>query len=629
VTPVQASASSAAPASTFNSRQRFSLTLLALASELIFVTVVILPIAPFVMLQAAIWGPGFATVFGLAAFLFLWWLVQPSPGTVGRHTVRREEAPALFEMVDGLCTGAAAPRIHRIVLDNELNAAAYQTGGFLSLFGSRRTLILGVPLLRMLNKDEVKAVIAHELGHFSRNHGRLGHWIYRVRAKWDHYLHMQGNDSFVDGGLKAIASWFVPYFVSRSSSWSRQCEFEADAVAARISSARHLTDALARLEFISFLLARKLPTQLSSLRMQSAQAPGNFWSVAADLAEASGGTMPQALAEGANRPRRAQDTHPLLHERAAALGLQVESPPVESSPCAGDMLLGKEWTRVLSACNEDWQKNTQANWRFDHLRMRWLVAGGVHVLFSEQAPAQTELATAIVQEQLQSDDSSLALLSAAATRHPEMAMARFYFGLALLERGDNAGVEELRQSVRLDKRIALGVQNVICGYLASHGDPKAAREAVIRRRYTHRRLTPLYEQLREALLCRPVRAIAPGAVPLLAEVLAGESLTDGCWAVQLDLPDAAGLSHTVNILVVRIDHEQAHTTGLGEDALRSRYQDYLQAVTPPDQLAMVHTVYTSEALNPRLLKQLQAVPGSAIIAPARPLNLDIIRIDSL
>ncbi|WP_157214549.1 M48 family metallopeptidase [Polaromonas sp. CF318] len=626
---MQASASSAAPASTFNSRQRLSLTLLALASELIFVTVVILPIAPFVMLQAAIWGAGFAAVFGVTAFTFLWWLVQPSPGTVGRHAVRREEAPALFEMVDGLCTNAAAPRIHRIVLDNELNAAAYQTGGFLSLLGSRRTLILGVPLLRMLNLDEVKAVIAHELGHFSRNHGRLGHWIYRVRAKWDHYLHMQGNDSFVDGGLKAIASWFVPYFVSRSSSWSRQCEFEADTVAARASSARHLTDALARLEFISFLLARKLPTQLSSLRMQSAQAPGNFWSITAELAETNRSAMPQALAEGANRPRRAQDTHPALRERATALGLLVEPPPIESSPCAGDILLGKEWARVLTACNEDWQKNTQVSWRFDHLRMRWLVTGGVHALFSQQTAAQTELATAIVQEQLQGDDASLALLSAAATRHPEMAMAHFYLGLALLERGDDAGIQELRQSIRLDKRIALGAQNVICGYLASHGDQKAAREAVIRRRYTHERLTPLYEQLWEALLCRSLRAIAPGAVPLLAEVLAGEPLTDGCWAVQLDLPDATGLSHTVNILVMRIDHEQAHKADLGEDDLRARYQNYLQAVIPPDQLAMVHTVYTSEPLNPRLLKQLQAVPGSEIIAPARPLNLDIIRIDSI
>lgn len=629
MTPAHAGASSAAPASTFNSRQRISLTLLALASELVFVMVVILPIAPFVILQAAIWGTGFGTVFGLAAFLFLWWLVQPSPGTVGRHAIRREDSPALFEMVESLCANAAAPRIHRIVLDNELNAAAYQTGGFLSLLGSRRTLILGVPLLRMLSKDEVKAVIAHELGHFSRNHGRLGHWIYRVRAKWDHYLHMRGNDSFVDRGLKAIASWFVPYFVSRSSSWSRQCEFEADAVAAQASSARHLTDALARLEFISFLLARKLPTQLSSLRMQSAQAPGNFWDMTGDLAQANGSVMPQALAEAENRPQRVHDTHPLLRERAAALGLQVESPPLENTPCAGDVLLGQAWTRILAACDEDWQKNAQANWRFDHLRMRWLVAGGVHSLFPEQAPAHAELATAIVQEQLRGDDSSLALLSAAATSHPDQAMARFYFGRALLERGNDAGIEELRQSIRLDKRIALAAQNTICGYLASHDDQKAAREAFIRRRHTLRRLAPLHEQLWEALLCSPLRAIARGAVPLLAEVLGGESLTDGCWAGQLDLPDVAGLSHTVNILVVRIDHEQAHKTGIDEDELRARYHDYLQAVTPPDQMAMVHTVYTSEALNPRLLKQMQAVPGSTVIAPAKPLNVDIIRIDSL
>jgi Zn-dependent protease with chaperone function len=199
VTLPQAGASPTAVASVFSLRQRLSLTLLALASELVFVAVVILPLLPFVMLQAAIWGTAFAIAFGLVAFLFLWWVVQPSPGTVGQHPVSRANSPALFQMVDKLCADAAAPRVHRIVLDNELNAAAYQTGGFLSLVGGRRTLILGVPLLRMLNADETKAVIAHELGHFSRNHGRLGHWIYRVRAKWDRYLHMRGHDNFVEG----------------------------------------------------------------------------------------------------------------------------------------------------------------------------------------------------------------------------------------------------------------------------------------------------------------------------------------------------------------------------------------------------------------------------------------------
>ena len=592
-------------------------------------TVVVLPMVPFVMLQAVILGTTFAAVFGLALFIFLWWLVQPSPGTVGRHTVSRDDSPALFQMVNGLCADASAPRIHRIVLDNELNAAAYQTGGFLSLVGSRRTLILGVPLLRMLSADEVKAVIAHELGHFSRNHGRLGHWIYRVRAKWDRYLHVQGNDNFVDGGLKAIASRFVPYFVAQSSSWSRQCEFEADAVAARISSARHFADSLARLEFVSFLLARKLPARLSGLRMESPQAPGNFWGLAADLVRTSDGTLQQALAESARRLRRIQDTHPPMHERVAALGLQVEPPPLDDTPCAGETLLGHEWPGILAACNADWQKDAQANWRFDHLRMRWLVAGGVHILFPRSTPADAELASAIMQEQLQGDDTSLALLRAAAAGQPENAMASYYLGLALLERNDDAGVEALRQSLRLDKRLALGAQNAICSYLVSHGDAEAAKAAQSRRRNTLKRLAPLYEQVWSTLLLGPLHPIASGATPVLAQALAGESLTDGCWAVQLDLPDAAGLSHAVNVLVVRLEHEESHKAGLAEDELRARYGRYLQAVTPPDQLAMVHTIYTSEAFNPRLLTQLQAVPESQIIAPAKPINLDIIRIDSL
>jgi Zn-dependent protease with chaperone function len=629
VTQVQASASPQGLVSRFDSRQRFSLTLLALASELVFVAMVLLPLAPFVMLQGVIWGSGFAMALGLAAFLFLWWLVQPSPGTVGEHTLHREKAPALFRMMEDLCVDAAAPPIHRIVLDNELNAAAYQTGGFLSLIGSRRTLILGIPLLRMLTEDEAKAVIAHELGHFSRNHGRLGHWIYRVRAKWDRYLHIQGKDSFVDGGLKAIASRFVPYFVAQSSSWSRQCEFEADAVAARISSARHFADSLARLEFVDFLLARKLPARLSGLRMESPQAPGNFWGLAADLAQASGGAMEQALAEGVRRPRRVHDTHPPLHERVSALGLQVEPPALDNTPCAGETLLGHEWPRVLATCNADWQKKAQATWRFDHLRMRWLVANGAHTLFPEKTPADAELVSAIIQEQLQGDDASLALLTGAAASQPENAMASFYLGLALLERGDGAGVEALRQSIRLDKRMALGAQNAICAYLASHGDRETVEAAESRRRNTLKRLAPLYEQVWPTLLRGPLRAIAPGAVPILAQALAGESLTDGSWVVQLDLPDAAGLSHAVNVLVVRLEYEQSHKAGLQEDELRWRYRNYLQAVTPPGQLAMMHTVYTSEALNPRLLTQLQAVPGSVVIAPVKPVNLDIIRIDSL
>src|SRR3954453_1077430 len=95
----------------------------------------------------------------------------------------RAEAPALFNAIDAATHSVRGPSLHALLVDSDMNAGVVQVPR-LGIFGSRNYLVTGLPLLQALTPTEFRAVLAHELAHLSRRHGRLGVWIYRVRATW-------------------------------------------------------------------------------------------------------------------------------------------------------------------------------------------------------------------------------------------------------------------------------------------------------------------------------------------------------------------------------------------------------------------------------------------------------------
>jgi len=100
----------------------------------------------------------------------LWVRIERPDGL--RITVR--EAPALFSELKALSRRLRMPRIHEVLLNNEFNAAVVQSPRLGILGLQRNTLILGLPLMLALSPEEMRAVLAHEAGHLSGNHGRFG-----------------------------------------------------------------------------------------------------------------------------------------------------------------------------------------------------------------------------------------------------------------------------------------------------------------------------------------------------------------------------------------------------------------------------------------------------------------------
>ncbi|WP_446011790.1 M48 family metallopeptidase [Candidatus Electrothrix sp.] len=114
---------------------------------------------------------GWQTALAVPVLIWAVWLTRmllmmkggrkPIPGI----PVSREQAPELYAMIDTLCAQADVRPLRRVLITNEFNASVDQLPR-LGVFGwQRKTLLLGLPLLKSMTVEQVKAVLAHELGH--------------------------------------------------------------------------------------------------------------------------------------------------------------------------------------------------------------------------------------------------------------------------------------------------------------------------------------------------------------------------------------------------------------------------------------------------------------------------------
>jgi Zn-dependent protease with chaperone function len=110
----------------------------------------------------------------------LWVKFSPPEGI----RLDRRKVPQLFNVVDELTTKLEAPQFHNILLTSDFNMAVLQVPR-LGIFGWQENyLIIGLPMLQALTLEQVRGVLAHELGHLSGNHSKFGGWIYRMRKTW-------------------------------------------------------------------------------------------------------------------------------------------------------------------------------------------------------------------------------------------------------------------------------------------------------------------------------------------------------------------------------------------------------------------------------------------------------------
>jgi Zn-dependent protease with chaperone function len=363
--------------------------------------------------------------------------------------LKRTQVPALFSVINDLCKQLVAPKFDHVLLTQEFNAAVVQVPrlGFLGWY--KHYLILGLPLMQALSVDQLRAVIAHELGHISGNHSRFSGWIYRQRISW-----YQMFDSLQHSESQAVFSifakffnWYAPYFSAYSFVLCRQNEYEADHCAAQLVGAKRMAEALVTVE----ARARLAGTYWDGIYQRSiheveppAIAFTNLLStVKSELPPTSSDWLQEAFAQTTNNA----DTHPCLSDRLAALGFkgdrrfEITVPPLSSSSAA-EKLLGNVFQTFMQQFDQDWKVAIETPWR-----QRFAYAQEIKELEVKEYWT-TEEAWQLAHWSLEQDDIPVAMerLQVCIQRDPNHVAANFIYGKFLLEAGDQTGIFHLEKA---------------------------------------------------------------------------------------------------------------------------------------------------------------------------------------
>jgi Zn-dependent protease with chaperone function len=184
--------------------------------------------------------------------------------------VTHGDEPKLFDFLHQLADEIGAPKPHKVFITAEVNAAVFYDLSLLNMiFPSRKNLIIGLGLVNVLNLGELKAVLAHEFGHFAQGSMMLGRWVYISQQI---IAHMVASRDWLDsiirflsrvdiriawiGWILALVIWSIRSLmdtlfrivVIAERALSREMEFNADLVAVSVTGSDALVNALHKLQ---------------------------------------------------------------------------------------------------------------------------------------------------------------------------------------------------------------------------------------------------------------------------------------------------------------------------------------------------------------------------------------------
>jgi hypothetical protein len=387
--------------------------------------------------------------------------------------IEPEQAPKLFDVLDEISDAMGGVPVHSVAISNEFNACIVQTPRW-GVFGNYQNhLEIGLPLAMALSVDELKAGIAHEMGHLSRAHGKFSAWIYRQRVTWRALESKFSEPSNIfDQVLGAFYGWYAPYFNAYSFVLARNHEYVADQAAAIATSTSVLGSALTKSELIGRFLSEVFWKRLFDQVERSADPPYMPYSM-----------MPRAFAlaqkewareDWLNESLRTfssdEDTHPSLAERLAALDLEPSVPSHHGEQSALS-LFAPSTPDLVKHFDEQWREENGAEWRRQHTTLneakaRLAVLGQYS---PEDLSSDMLWEKAVLLLDVNRSSDALDALALLVRREGKFPKAHLLLGYLLLEENEDRGLQHLINAIQHDKSFADEAGRAGYAYLMRRG----------------------------------------------------------------------------------------------------------------------------------------------------------------
>jgi len=472
---------------------------------------------------------------GYAALRVLLVRVPPPEG----RPVTRAESPELFAVLDHLRAQLHSASFHQVLIETVCNAAVVQVPR-LGVFGwPKNYLLIGLPLLDGLSRDEMCAVLAHEFAHLSREHGRFSHWLYRLRRSWEEVFkqlsapRVRGEVSLRPLVVKYV-DWFWPRFNAHAFVLSRTNEYEADAHSARLAGKAQAASALMRLGILSRHLDQELWPGLWQLANEQPEPPDDLFQRLRDAIRAgpTAGQSTQWLEEAFRVTSTNSDTHPCLTERLRALdGLQFETSRFDKKPpqqSAAEVLLGRNLEAIRADIQKLWCKEMGPKWRERHVRaaaLKYRLTSLEQAVPASAADVDSLWDKAVVLLDLEGGKAAKPILDQIIGLRPDHAAARFHLGRLLLVDGSAEGVVYLERAMELDEQLVPPACEQLHNHYRRSGQTEQLRGLAVRMDGYEKSLASSHAERREVSVKDTFipHALADSELRNLREVLSAES----------------------------------------------------------------------------------------------------------
>jgi Zn-dependent protease with chaperone function len=426
----------------------------------------------------------------------LWVAIEPP---VGRE-IDAGAAPALSARVEEIRAALDAPRADAVLLTDDFNASVTQVPRF-GIFGWPRSyLVLGVPLMLALGREQFDAVLAHEFAHLSGSHPKLGLWVFRMSGTWNRLLErLETKRSFGHRLFEPFVRWYAPRLRAHGLVLSRRDEYEADADAGRVTSSRAMAEALVQMEVGDRTMREQHWPQVWRRAEAEPTPPAQPWSrLASSLRETVSVETRREWIGSALLRRGTDETHPALSERLAALGVagnsfdeslgELVSRSLTSETSAAHHYLGDIAGEMLTNLDESWQSAVARPWSERHEELksqRALLRGLAEKEGAGETLSPGELwCRASAYTELDEPANAIEPLRALLEMQPENARAHYMLGQILLEQRDHAGREHLERTMTLTSEFTLRCAAALREHYVGQGREEDAR-AMARLEQTH------------------------------------------------------------------------------------------------------------------------------------------------
>lgn len=215
-------------------------------------------------------GLGLAS-FGILILIFLLKFIFKSHKTDRSQLleVTENQEPELFSLIREIANEVGTSFPKKVYISSEVNASVFYDSSFWSMFlPVKKNLLIGLGLVNTITKEELKAILSHEFGHFSQKTMKVGSYVYNVNQvifnmlfdnesyeelvrKW---ANMSGYFSLfvvLAGKINKGIQWILKktYIVVNKNylGLSREMEFHADEIAASVTGYEPLKKSLLRM----------------------------------------------------------------------------------------------------------------------------------------------------------------------------------------------------------------------------------------------------------------------------------------------------------------------------------------------------------------------------------------------